>query len=112
MRTSLPKVENLENFLEKNKNKLVGILFTAPWCRTCQGVYPLMEKLQEEFKKEIILSLLDIGEDQKYSVNLKILSIPQVRFYFNCEEKGRILGLKKYKEYKEIVKKILDSIRT
>jgi len=72
----------LKNNLVYLHHKPVIILFSAIWCSPCQALYPLIEKISEEYFNDIDIYKIDIDyEDSTEIVNFyKLRSVPTLLF--------------------------------
>ena len=69
--------QNFEEIISKSE-KPVLVDFWASWCNPCHILSPILEKLDEEFKKKIIFAKANVEEIPKISQKFGIDRIPTV----------------------------------
>ncbi len=80
----------------KEKYPLVIVDCWAPWCPPCKIIAPIIEKLAEEHKGEIIFGKLNIDENKITPTKYEIKSIPTLLVFKNGELIDRIIGAVPY----------------
>jgi len=93
---------NLKNNDVYLHSKPVIILFSAIWCSPCQTLYPLIEKISEEYFDDIDIYKIDIDSgDSNEIVNFyKLRSVPTLLFINLNGEINMKSGLCSEKELK------------
>jgi thioredoxin 1 len=94
--------ENFEEKVLKNK-KPVLVDFWAPWCGPCQMLTPIIEKLAEEFEGKIVVSKLNVDENQIIASQYEISAIPALYIFKNGKIIEKIIG---FHSKKDLSKKI------
>lgn len=64
-----------------NNSKLVLVDFYTAWCPPCKVLAPILEKLSEEFREEIIFTKINIDSNPVVSQQFGIESIPTVALF-------------------------------
>ncbi|MCX6760733.1 MAG: thioredoxin domain-containing protein, partial [Candidatus Nealsonbacteria bacterium] len=59
-----------------NNSKLVLVDFYTIWCPPCKVLAPILEKLSQEFKEEVIFTKINIDSNPVVSQQFGIESIP------------------------------------
>jgi thioredoxin 1 len=96
-----------EDVLEANVPVLVD--FTAPWCRPCRAIEPLLEELAREHEGRLRLVRLDVDANLGVPSRYGVLSLPTVILFVAGEPVETILGAQPRKRYAEAVAKALGS---
>jgi protein disulfide isomerase len=78
---------NFESLLMQNK-KHVLIWFYAPWCRTCQAMKPVWEKLATLYSVESNVIIAKMDGTKNEAPNLHVRHYPTV-YYYKSDDKPR-----------------------
>jgi putative thioredoxin len=78
-----------QKIIESSLSKLILVDFWAPWCGPCKQLTPILEKIINESKGEVLLAKVNIDENQQLASQLNIQSIPAV---FAFKEKKIVDG--------------------
>lgn len=68
------------------------VKFEAAWCGPCQALKPIFEQVQSQVEGVEFVTV-DIDNDSKTAVEMKITSVPTLVFLKDGEEQDRIVGL-------------------
>ncbi len=77
----------------------------APWCGPCRMLGPVVEKLAESQKGEIVFAKLNVDENQETAAQYGIRSIPNLLVFKNGEKVGDIVGAMPEKQLLEQINK-------
>lgn len=87
----------------------VLVEFTAPWCRPCKAVEPLLADLGREHEGRLRLARLDIDANLAVPARYGVLSLPTV-IVFSAGEPGEVIhGAQPRRRYAEAVDRALAS---
>ena len=75
-----------------NSGLPVVVDFWASWCRPCQMIAPIAEKLSEEYKGKVKFCKLNVDENPQMAAKYQVMSIPLLLFFRNGEPVDQILG--------------------
>ena len=71
------EIKNNEISHLKDKTCLILFYFTASWCKPCQKIKPMIERLSEGLDNDKIeIYLVDINENDELQDKLEITSVP------------------------------------
>ena len=61
----------------KDKQCLILMYFTATWCKPCQRIKPMIEKLSDGLDAEKVeVYMVDIDDNDELAGDLKVKSVP------------------------------------
>ena len=88
---------------------IVFLKFTATWCKSCQFLIPVLEKLEEEYQKEICIVSVDVDEFDELSAHYHAVMLPLLVAVHHGQEIKRFHG-KDELETRHFVKECFDSL--
>jgi len=59
----------------------VVVDFWAPWCRPCNMIAPITEKLSKEYNGKLKFCKLNVDENHRTAVGYQVMSIPLLLFF-------------------------------
>ncbi len=71
----------------------VVVDFWAPWCRPCQMVAPVIEKLSEEYAGRVKFCKLNVDENHQMATKYQVMSIPLLLFLKEGQQVDSVLGV-------------------
>jgi len=84
-------VDNFESEVLKSGQPVVVDLW-GPKCGPCLALMPHVEALAEEYAGRIRFGKLNVMENRKLVIDLRVMGVPTFLFYSNGEQKERITG--------------------
>lgn len=99
--------EQFDKLSIEQPNTVVIVDVYAPWCGPCKGIMPILEQISEEFKEDVVLSKVNIEDDDYFSETYSIKSVPTVLIFKGGELQQKIVGPKTKDAYIEFVKELL-----
>ena len=70
-----------EKVLEKSKQMLILVDFSAEWCAPCKMMKPVLDKLAIDFKDKISFGVVNVDENRNLSSQYNIVSIPCIKLF-------------------------------
>lgn len=105
---------NDNNFKEEltKAAKPVMVDFYAEWCGPCQMAAPVIDKLADEYKDLIMITKVNVDENQQIAQKYEVMSIPTV-IIFKAEgeeikELDRKIGFPGEQGYREMIDGVLE----
>jgi len=83
--------DNFESEVIKSEQPVVMDLW-GPKCGPCLALMPDVEALAEEYAGKIKFAKLNVMENRRLVITLKVMGVPTFLFYMNGEQKERITG--------------------
>lgn len=99
--------EQFDKLTIEQPNTVVIVDVYAPWCGPCKGIMPILEQISDEFKENVVLSKVNIEDDDYFSETYSIKSVPTVLIFKGGELQQKIVGPKTKDAYIEFVKELL-----
>ena len=88
-------------------DKFVLVDFFATWCGPCQVLGPMLERIAEHLKENVILVKADVDNFPKTSQKFNIEKIPAVYLFKNGKPINNFVGLIPEKTIKEWLENII-----
>jgi thioredoxin 1 len=83
--------DNFESEVVKSEQPVVVDLW-GPKCGPCLALMPDVEALAEKYNGKIKFAKLNVMENRRLCITLKVMGIPTFLFYTKGEQKERITG--------------------
>lgn len=99
--------EQFNKLSNEQPNTVVIVDVYAPWCGPCKGIMPILEQISDEFKEDVVLSKVNIEDDDYFSETYSIKSVPTVLIFKGGELQQKIVGPKTKDAYIEFIKELL-----
>lgn len=80
---------NFQETLEKS-DKPVFVDFYADWCGPCQMAAPIIDKLAVEYKDKMMITKLNVDENNQTAAKYGVMSIPTVLIFTKKGDKVEI----------------------
>ena len=77
--------------------------FTAPWCRPCRTIEPILEELAVEHEGRLRLVALDVDDNLAVPSRYGVLTVPTVMLFVGGEPQVTLLGANPKRRYAEAV---------
>ena len=73
--------------------------FTAPWCRPCKAIEPVLLDLEREHEGRFAVVQLDIDVNFAVPARYGVLSLPTVILFEGGEARSTVLGAQSRRRY-------------
>jgi thioredoxin 1 len=77
--------------------------FTAPWCRPCRTIEPILEELAVEHEGRLRLVALDVDDNLGVPSRYGVLTVPTVMLFVGGEPQVTLLGANPKRRYAEAI---------
>ena len=94
-------MENFNDIIKGEKLTLVD--FFATWCGSCKMMHPVLMQLKEEMGDSIRILKLDVDENEDFSMQYNIQSVPTLMLFKKGEVVWRQSGAQTLNELKSII---------
>ena len=64
----------------------------GPQCAPCLALMPDVEKLAASMEGKVKFCKLNVAENRRMAIALKVMSVPAILFFKNGEETARLVG--------------------
>lgn len=72
--------------------KVLFVDLWASWCRPCQAMAPVFEKLAGEFKDKVTFAKVNVEQNPSVAASLEVRSIPMLILFKDGKEADRLMG--------------------
>jgi thioredoxin 1 len=100
---ALPEIHDRDFNLLLADKRLVVIHFTAPWCRPCRQLDPIMARLSEEYEGMVRIVRLDINKNKIVPQQFNVRIVPSVLIFQNGKMVEKLLGVSHYERFKKAI---------
>eukprot|EP00249_Psilotum_nudum_P013653 c24441_g1_i1 orf=77-1750(+) len=83
--------------------RVICVLYTSPTCGPCRTLKPILNKVIDEYEKDVHLVEIDIEEDPEIAEAAGIMGTPCVQFFKNKSMLKSMSGVKMKKDYREVI---------
>ena len=99
-----------DNFKEEVINSSIPVVvdFWAPWCRPCNALTPLIEKLATEYDGKVKIGKVNIDENYNIAAEYSVDAIPAIYFFKNGTMSKVLKGLQTEAVLREQIDLLLD----
>ena len=96
-----------ENFKAQviDSDKVVLVDFWAEWCGPCKQIGPILDEISDEMKDEIIISKMNIDQNQETPAKYGVRGIPTLMIF----QDGQLIDTKVGSMSKDLIKNWINS---
>ncbi len=95
--------EHIAQALEENKDKLVFLVFYAPWCAPCRALAPVIDALSDRYEEVLSAYAVNVDTEESLAAQYHVTVLPTVLVVRN----GEILKRYEADITEEMLKEIL-----
>jgi putative thioredoxin len=81
-----------EKVLKASDKQPVLVDFWADWCPPCRFLTPVLEKVIQDYRGEVLLAKVEVDENMRLAGRYKLRGFPTVILFVRGEEAGRFSG--------------------
>ncbi|OGF50550.1 MAG: hypothetical protein A2231_05445 [Candidatus Firestonebacteria bacterium RIFOXYA2_FULL_40_8] len=89
----------------KKSTGLLVVLFKSEWCASCKRLWPIAEKVSEDYKDKATFVWTDAAKNLKVATELGVLAIPTLIILKGGIEKARNIGYMPENDLKAFIDK-------
>ena len=86
----------------------VIVEFTAPWCKPCRAIEPILGELATELEGRARVVALDVDENIVTPSRYGVLTVPTVTLFADGEPRASVLGAQPKRRFVEAFAPYLD----
>ncbi|TGE34365.1 thioredoxin family protein [Desulfosporosinus sp. Sb-LF] len=68
------------------------VIFSRKTCHVCQGVVPILEDIQQQYKGKFGFYYVDVEDDKDLFQRFSLKGVPQILFFKEGEYQGKLAG--------------------
>jgi len=83
-----------QRVIAASANKPILVDFWAEWCPPCRALTPVLEKIADRLKGELLLAKVEVDDNMHLAGRYGLRGFPTVILFINGKEQGRFSGFK------------------
>ncbi|HAF61904.1 MAG TPA: hypothetical protein DCK95_06215 [Anaerolineaceae bacterium] len=99
-------ITEFQDYIKKTKQPIIIDVWAA-WCKPCQVVKPILEKLAAEYKDRVTFLELDADDSPEVLKHYHIMGIPTVLVFRDGELFSRVTGVQNEENYRALFESAL-----
>lgn len=90
-------------------NKWSLMLYTAPWCKACKHLEPVMDELMKEWEGKVMVRVVDVDKDSDAANRRGIRGLPTLILADGGREVVRMVGNRSKRDINNLLTDMVDS---
>jgi thioredoxin 1 len=99
-----------EKVLEASHQQPVLVDFWADWCPPCRFLTPVLEKVAQDYRGEVLLAKVEVDENMRLAGRYQLRGFPTVILFIRGEEAGRFSGARSEPQVRTFVSGLVPAI--
>ncbi len=102
-------LQEFNEALENNKDKLIIADFWAPWCWPCRMLAPVLEQISKDFADKVLVLKVNVDDPQNQilAAQYQVTGIPHIELIKGGMSINKIVWAYPYEQFKKIVEQYL-----
>ena len=101
------EITNSELKEKLNNGEKIIVEFWAPWCRPCNTLKPIFEKVASSNTTDVQMYTMDIDKNKDYVISIGIRSIPAIKSFNGSEVTNTSVGVINEERIKSLVNNLI-----
>ncbi|OGK09642.1 MAG: thioredoxin [Candidatus Riflebacteria bacterium RBG_13_59_9] len=97
---------DFEELVEKSASPVL-VDFGATWCPPCKMLHPIVERIADEYAKQLAVYEVNTDKDPALARRFSITGVPTLIFFKEGQPVKNVVGFREYDALKAIVDSIL-----
>jgi len=85
------------------------VMFSRKTCHVCQGVVPILEDMQQQYKDKFGFYYVDVEDNKDLFQRFSLKGVPQILFFKEGEFQGKLAGAVDEDKVMDKISEVLES---
>ncbi|MDP4161137.1 MAG: thioredoxin family protein [Bacillota bacterium] len=100
--------DQFEKLIYGNEEQCL-VMFSRKTCHVCQGVVPVLEEMQQQYKDKFAFYYVDVEDDKDLFQRFSLKGVPQILFFKEGEYQGKLAGAVDEDKVMDKIAEVLES---
>ena len=99
-----------EKVLKASDKQPVLVDFWADWCPPCRFLTPVLEKVTQNYRGEVLLAKVEVDENMRLAGRYQLRGFPTVILFIQGQEAGRFSGARSEPQVRAFISGLVPAI--